>query len=67
MVNLPVNIVEALSRACPWSLSLRVTPQPHVASVSPGLSVAGDRGPLGCLILGSDASFSGPLAVCICS
>lgn len=37
MVNLPVNIVEALPRASPWSLSLREPPPPHprrTASVS---------------------------------
>lgn len=73
MVNLPVNIVEVLLRASPWSLSLRVTPLPvHIhASVSPGLPAAwgGEGGGWspGCLPLCSDASFSGPLAVCICS
>lgn len=29
MGNLPVNIVEVLFRASPWSLSLRVTPSSH--------------------------------------
>lgn len=46
MVNLPVNIVEALPRASPWSLSLREPPPPtpDVLPQSPGLPVAGGGG-----------------------
>lgn len=55
MVNLPVNIVEALPRACPRSLSLREPPQPPPCclSLQGSLSLGAGGGSPACLPLRS--------------